>query len=287
MDWFKNKNKFMGSFVFGFFILTGTYNAVVINSESHLSGTDVRFVKRLDEINGITIPGRVVAASVTWQKLNPSQIAQIKERQVIQNVSQLSSAPSRQEDSVTQPSAAVQEELSLSLVEVINPKKWQNGLQNSQFNGTLATNNGVIESLSVSLPNGEGLDVSFSEMSGNVFEYDVSGEVYSGMMYQVDQNAYMVTLTNGPLEGTRLRFSAQQSAEEQQQIQDSLTQNNVEIGEFGNNSEQLSQENTTPGYVQAEEVQQQPSVDPLVQADQQMQQEAIQAQSMNMDQQSL
>lgn len=287
MDWFKNKNRFMGSFVFGFFILTGTYNAVVINSESHLSGTDVRFVKRLDEINGITIPGRVVAASVTWQKLNPSQVAQIKSRQVIQNVSQVSSAPSRQEESAAQPTAAVQEELSLSLVEVINPKKWQNGLQNSQFNGTLATNNGVIESLSVSLPNGEGLDVSFSEMSGNVFEYDAGGEVYSGMMYQVDQNAYMVTLTNGPLEGTRLRFSAQQSVEEQQQIQDNLAQNNVDVGEFGNNSEQLAQENTTPGYVQAEEVQAQPSQDPLVQADQQMQQEAIQAQAMNMEPQSL
>ena len=121
----------------------------------------------------------------------------------------------------------------------------------------------------------------------NVFEYDVNGEVYSGMMYQVDQNAYMVTLTNGPLEGTRLRFSAQQSAEEQQQIQDNLAQNNVDIGEFGNNSEQLAQENTTPGYVQAEEVQAQPSQDPLVQADQQMQQEAIQAQAMNMEPQSL
>jgi len=41
-----------------------------------------------------------------------------------------------------------------------------------------------------------------------VFEYDINGEIYSGMMYQVDQKSYMVALTNSPLEGTRLRCSS-------------------------------------------------------------------------------
>lgn len=70
-------------------------------------------------------------------------------------------------------------------------------------------------------------------MSGNVFEYDLNGELYSGMMYQVDQNAYMVTLTNGPLEGTRLRFSSVDPVVEQQDNQVKLAENNVEIGSFG------------------------------------------------------
>jgi hypothetical protein len=66
----------------------------------------------------------------------------------------------------------------------------------------------VIENLIVSLPQGEGITVSFSELAGNVFEYDINGEIYSGMMYQVDQKSYMVALTNSPLEGTRLRCSS-------------------------------------------------------------------------------
>ena len=56
-----------------FFVVTGTYNAIVINSESHLSGADMRFVKRLDELNGIVEPGRLVATGIHWQKLEPTQ----------------------------------------------------------------------------------------------------------------------------------------------------------------------------------------------------------------------
>lgn len=293
MSAFQNKNKFMGFLAFGLFVLTGTYNAVVINSESHLSGDDVRFVKRLDELYGVTVPGRVVAAAKSWQKLTPDQIAQFNEAKIQQNITTTAAAPSI--DTSSEPaaqSAAVQEELSLSLVEVINPKKWQAGLPNTQFNGTLATNNGVIESLSVALPNGEGLDVSFSEMTGNVFEYDVDGEVYSGMMYQVDQHAYMVTLTNGPLEGTRLRFASEQPAVEQQEVQTNLANNGVEVGNFGNDSSQdqygnNSETQTTPGYTQAQEVvsPEVQAIDPIVQSDQQMQIEAMQAQGFNMDQQ--
>lgn len=294
MSAYQNKNKFMGFLAFGLFVLTGTYNAVVINSESHLSGNDVRFVKRLDELYGVTVPGRVVAAAKSWQKLTPTQIAQFNEAKIQQNIKTTAAAPAidtSTSDSAPQ-SAAVQEELSLSLVEVINPKKWQAGLPNTQFNGNLATNNGVIESLSVALPNGEGLDVSFSEMTGNVFEYDVDGEVYSGMMYQVDQHAYMVTLTNGPLEGTRLRFASEQPAVEQQEVQDNLANNGVEVGNFGNDSSQdqygnNSEAQTTTGYVQAQEVAspEVQSIDPVVQSDQQMQMEALQAQGFNLDQQ--
>jgi hypothetical protein len=252
------------------FIGTGTYNAVVINSESVLLGSEVKFVKRLDEIYGVTIPGREVAATTTWQKLSPASIPQkiIAQAPSFKTQGLPSSTSSSPEASSSEPQAAVQEELNLSLVEVINPKKWEKGLTNSQFNGSLTTNNGVIESLSVSLPNEEGVSVSFSEMTGNVFEYDLGGELYSGMMYQVDQNAYMVTLTNGPLEGTRLRFSAQQSEDQVQETQESLAQENVEVGDFGNT-----------------EVAQETNPEEILQNDQAMQQEAIQAQGFNFSEQ--
>lgn len=211
-------NKSFGALVAGFLIVTGTYNAVVINSESRIDGSDIRFVKRLDELHGVTKPGRLVAASIQWQKLAPAQVAMIPKKDIIQTVSYKEAAPSNDVASATEAptEAAVKEDLNLSLTEVVNPKKWQQGLTTAQFNGSLSTREGTIESLSVALPNGEGVSVSFSEMSGNVFEYDLDGEVYSGMMYQVDQLTYMVTLTNGPLEGTRLRFAGQPNVEQEQ-----------------------------------------------------------------------
>ena len=212
---FKSRKFYVG-LTLGFLCVTGSYNAFVINSESIISGNDIRFAKRLDEVYGVVVSKREVANSMAWQKLSVRQAA------IYKNTGALS-APSfkelgasdeaQQSEGYTQ--AAVQEELSLNLTGVINPKKWQQGLNNSQFSGSLSTNQGVIESLSVSLPNGEGVSVSFSEMSGNVFEYDFNGELYSGMMYQENQNSYVVTLTNGPLEGTRLTFTGDISTDSQ------------------------------------------------------------------------
>lgn len=217
-----NSRQIMFGLMFGFLVTTGTYNAIVINSESQIVGTDIRFAKRLDEVYGALDSKREVAASIQWQKLTTKQAALhragLKQREVQQMQKVESSSDSQPAEVVAQ--AAVQEELNLNLTQVINPKKWQQGLNNTQFNGSLSTNNGVIESLSVSLPNGEGLSVSFSEMTGNVFEYDYEGELYSGMMYQESQNAYVVTLTNGPLEGTRLTFTSEATLEQEQQQED-------------------------------------------------------------------
>lgn len=220
-----NSKQIMFGLMFGFLVMTGTYNAIVINSESSIVGADVRFAKRLDEVYGTVDSKREFASSMNWQKLSVKQAAIHKvsnpysqQKQVQQIQAQSNTTESATVEVAAQ--AAVQDELSLNLTQVINPKKWQQGLTNSQFNGNLATNNGVIESLSVSLPNGEGLSVSFSEMTGNVFEYDYDGELYSGMMYQESQNTYVVTLTNGPLEGTRLTFTSEATFEEQMQQED-------------------------------------------------------------------
>lgn len=240
-----------------FFVVTGTYNAIVISSDSHLNGADYRFVKRLDELKGIVEPGRLVATGIQWQKLAPAQtVTQNALRApVVQEINTIASASSDTNEVAPQtaPAAAVTEELNLNLIEVVNPKKWQNGLPNDQFNGSLTTSNGTIDSLNVSLPNGEGVSVSFSEMNGNVFEYDIDGEIYSGMLYQVEQNAYMVTLTNGPLEGTRLRFIGEPSAEQIAATEQQLI-GNAGSDEFGNPGEQPEQ-NAQAEQAQAEEAQ--------------------------------
>jgi len=183
----------------------GTYNAVVINAESEISGQDMRFVKRLDEVYGVITPGRMLAASTTWKKLSPIEY---KKDPIVQVVQRIDSAGSEvKSESEPAVAAAVQEELNLSLSEVINPRKWQGPLASSDFSGSLNTRDGIIENLNISIAGEEPISISFSEMSGNVFEYDMNGEVYTGMIYQVDQSAYIITLTNGPLESTRLRFS--------------------------------------------------------------------------------
>ena len=260
-----DKNKLMLTTIIGMFLFIGTYNAVVINSESLIASSEIKFIKRLDEVYGVTVPGRTVAASTSWQKISINAAVSDSRPELVNNEKTKSSSVVQEPN----PEAAVQEELNLSLVEVVNPGKWENGLTSVEFNGSLATNNGVIESLTVSLPNDQGLSVSFSEMTGNVFEYDLNGELYSGMMYQVDQSAYMVTLTNGPLEGTRLRFAIEQPIVEQQENQQILAENNVEAGTFGD-------EKMLP---LAEASQEQ-----ILQNDQQMQQDAINAQGFNFNQ---
>ena len=239
----------LSAVAFTLFMGIGTYNAVVINSQSSLIGSDIRLVKRLDELHGVNDPTRLVAASVKWQKLNPQQVFA---QTVVQEVKFAQAAPEAQVEAApaeTTPVAAVQEDLNLNLVEVVNPKKWQQGLVAAQFNGTLSTNKGTIESLSVTLPGGEGLSISFSEMNGNVFEYDMNGEIYAGMMYQVDQTAYMVSLTNGPLEGTRLRFvgDSPEKSEEAQAQEIAQQGTNNENDNYGQPAEVANTETDTQG----------------------------------------
>jgi hypothetical protein len=214
-----NSKQIFAGLTFGFLVMTGTYNAIVINSESTISGVDIKFAKRLDEVYGSITSKREVAAAMNWQKLSIKQAAVVRAKSIPQAMQETKSESSAS-GPVSTSTAAVKEDLSLNLTAVINPKKWQQGLTNTQFSGSLSTNEGVIESLSVSLPNGEGLSVSFSEMAGNVFEYDFEGELYSGMMYQDGQNSYVVSLTNGPLEGTRLTFTSEASLEDQMQVEE-------------------------------------------------------------------
>jgi hypothetical protein len=287
-----NPKKVLAILSFGFLMVTGTYNAIVINSESSISGTDVRFVKRLDEVYGVVESKRVVAASLQWQKLTVKQAAQVRKQELANSiVPQVDGLDNGQAaETVTQ--AAVQDNLNLSLTEVVNPKKWQQGLNSSQFNGSLSTNNGVIETLTVSLPNGEGVSVSFSEMTGNVFEYDFEGELYSGMMYQVDQNSYMVTLTNGPLEGTRLKFSGEASLEEQQQQEESQRSlAEVSEAEAGYHKEELVVAETQE-YQQTETPQEQSqdnfeAMDALAQQQGAMEQPVEQTQTYNFETQAI
>ncbi len=249
----KNKKKTLSALVVTLLISVGSYNAIVINSKSDLASDEMKFVKRLDEVMGVTTLGRSTA-SVNWKKLDGKTAVNVvsaapKALSVVAVQNTVVSAPVKEVEV-----AAIQEELSLNLIEVSNTKKWAKGLPKSQFEGNLSTSGGVIESLTVSLPNGESVSASLSELAGNVFSYDINGESFSGLLYKVDVNSYMVTLTNGPLEGTRLRFAGELSSE-QVEIQDTLaSENNVEVGTFGQTevSEAPAQDAEVPAQASVE-----------------------------------
>lgn len=202
------------------FIVLGIYNSVVINSDAFMDSQNVKFVKRLDEINGITTKGRQLAHAGEWVKLKALPQNTVKSP-MLQDKLQLTSSSSRKEViassnlDTTEAQAAIQEDLSLELVEVFNAKKYQQAPKATDFSGQLTATDGVIDSISVSLPNSESISISFAQMVGNVFEYDYNGQVLSGMLYQMDKTSYMVTLTNGHFEGTRLKFQAKAEAQEE------------------------------------------------------------------------
>lgn len=217
-----------------FLAMVGSYNAIMINSESNLSGSS--HFKRLDEMFGVVTLGRAPAVNAKWAKITKTIKATTEVK--IASATQVIA-----EDPSEAPQAAIEAMLDLRLVEVINPKKWENGVKPTEFKGSIATNNGIIENLSASLPEGLNVDIAFSEMTGNTFEYDLNGEVYTGMMYQVDQASYMITMTNGPLEGTRLKFAGE--AVDAQTTQNYLAEtHNVEIGSFGEEMDAVLLENS-------------------------------------------
>lgn len=211
----------------------GTYNALIINSHSDMSGISSN--KRLDEMFGDVKVGRAIAVEAKWQKLSVVKAATVQAvipSNTITTVASSDVTPSNE--------AFIQESLELNLTEVVNPNRYKKPLSAKDFSGSVVANNGIIESLNVSIPGVEGISVAFGELSGNVFEYEHAGQVYSGLMYQVDAGSYMVTLTNGPLEGTRMRFNSQIPKEDAvEQNQQFLAEtHNVEPGNFGSEEQE-------------------------------------------------
>lgn len=240
----KNQKKHLAIITLSLLAIVGTYNALMINSGSLLSAQDASF-KRIDEVYGVVKTGRSIAVSTDWRK-----VSKVEQKQV--SMAQAAWFAKDQASAEVHVEAAVTETLNMKLVEVMNPKKWEKGITAADFSGNIATNNGIIESLNASLPDGLSIEISFSEMAGNTFEYDLNGEIYSGMMYQVDQSSYMITMTSGPLEGTRMRFAGE--ANDADAAQNYLAENhNVEIGTFGEEMEAPQAESETEVSTQVAE----------------------------------
>jgi hypothetical protein len=200
----------------GIFFGLGIYNSVMINSADFLQTPHPRFVKRLDEMKGEVKVGRIVANQGMWVNLGDMKpaiqnMAKLPKRDMVRVAQSSSTGSNEVVDASSQ--AAINDDLELTVVEVFSAKKFPKTLQANEVSGSLKTQAGTLDSLSVQLPNNESISISSAEMVGNVFEYDSEGETLSGMIYEMGQGAYMVTLTNGPFEGTRMKFQAPKSEE--------------------------------------------------------------------------
>lgn len=261
MKWAQSKKKAFTFLAVTALVISGTYNSVMVNSDSFMNEQDVRFVKRLDEVYGVVKVGRQFASTKPqWVKLSNKQVTEVAKNLVPAPAPkfQVAQASAPSAPAPVETAAAVQEELDLNLVEITNPKKYQGVIPASMFSGNLVAADGRIESLSVSLPNGEGLSINATEMVGNVFEYDLDGETLSGMIYQVDQTTYMVTLTNGAFEGTRMKFSSGaapvQFEQEVAPAQEFVAGTDVPVGQFGAQDNGYAQEVNPDAAMQAQAV---------------------------------
>jgi hypothetical protein len=199
----------LGALVFSL-VISGVYNSAVMKSTAFMSDSEVKFLKRLDEMGqeskGISAPARVVAQKSAWKQI-PEKVENPKVEQVKKEILPKSNALKVARTQVVQEAkAAISKRLDLKLKEFYNAQKYKKSLTASQFSGSLFMNDGIIESLEVILPNDEVINISYAELTGNTFQYDVDGVMYSGMVYEAGNNNFMVTLTNGPFQGSRMKF---------------------------------------------------------------------------------
>ncbi len=205
---------------------SGTYNTFVLNSKSFMKSREVKFVKRLDEIQG-----EVKVAQNNWNDLASPKIKQEVRREIIavkkineNNPSvqkrkiqkkDLASAERKIQNPITQENVKadpiIKQRLDLKLASFFNTRLYKAPLKGEQFEGSLYTNDGMIESLEVSLPEGKSINIAYSEMQGNIFTYELNGELYSGMIYEAGKGNYMVNLTNGPYADTRMKFMGEEA----------------------------------------------------------------------------
>jgi hypothetical protein len=118
--------------------------------------------------------------------------------------------------------ANITDNLSLNVTEVFNSKKYKKVLRGEDISGKLVASNGIIESLELSTPDDE-IVIEMSQLNGNMFSYYQDGEIYSGLFYQIQNSSYMITLSNGPHAGTRIKLQKERNNFEN--INDEIAQN--------------------------------------------------------------
>lgn len=206
----------VSTFSFVALMTLGLYNSLLIKNDSFMAyDSGVRFVKRLDELNGKVTVGRLAASTKKWSKLETKKEIKIQPKKMVAKVQpKVEQEPAEELVQPTNiPEPAIKGDLELTVSNVF----FKGPLKQGSFSGSARTVDGVIEEIFVNLPNGDEISISTRErMVGNVFQYEdsVTREIRSGMLYEVKPGTYMVTLTNDTkFKGARLEFTSQNGSE--------------------------------------------------------------------------
>lgn len=197
-------------------VVLGSYNSIIVNNDAFMNkSAGIKFTKRLDEINGKIVIGRMAASSIPWTGLKKSEKKEeVKKKALIKKVVKVEKKLENKAEEVMSnpiPAPAINADLELSLSNVFHKKPLAKG----SFSGSAKTVDGVIEEIYVNLPGGKRIEINTRErMMGNVFQYEdtETREMKSAMFYEVKRGTYMITLTNdSQFAGTRLEFKANET----------------------------------------------------------------------------
>jgi hypothetical protein len=190
-------------------IAMGSYNSMIMGDDTFMADSSgISFTKRLDEIRGEIVIGRMAASSIPWTNFNEKV-----EKKVVKSKKVIVAVKAKKEvqavfKTTVMPQPAIMGDMDLELSNVFHKKPLKKGT----FSGSAKTVDGVIEEIYVSLPGGKTIEINTRErMAGNVFKYEdpSTREMKSGMFYEVKKGTYMITLTNdSQFPGARLEFQA-------------------------------------------------------------------------------
>lgn len=189
---------------FSIFLISGIYNTFIVD-----------FSVDTDSFNAykFSIKNTKYKKIVSYASTRKRSLARANYSKKRKVIVKKATENSRQEISPVNQRAHIQDEIDLVLKEFFNPKLYKKVLSSNDAEGSLRAKDGIIESFEIALPNGEQVTGQFSEMNGNVFTYDHEGVMFSGLIYQSGNNAYSVSLVNGPLKGSKMKFVTAESLE--------------------------------------------------------------------------
>jgi hypothetical protein len=206
-------------------MINGLVNTSRFNNIGFMSANyGIKLEKRLDEMTGkvvrgaaSTVPWNKIAAKKVVKKVAPKRVASVNKVAKTSKKTWKSSfiplsfnkAGSKKKTinhkvAENTPAPAVKDSLDLTVSKFFHKKEIQG------VSGSAVTYDGVIEEVSVNLPDGRNLSINTNErMVGNVFYYEDTNtnEMKSGMFYEVKPGTYMLTLTNDSMyQGARIEL---------------------------------------------------------------------------------
>ena len=215
----------------------GNLNSFNLANKSAFLKNDlnIKFAKRLDDLTGKVVMGRMAASVPSWNSETKNNLVQKNLKKSIVTKKKNDSVK-EEVASVKLPEPAIQDAPDLELTGGLYNKKPLEG--GKGYSGRATIVDGVIEEINVNLPDGKEFILNTNKrMVGNVFEYEdmTTRELKTGLLYEIKEGHYMVNLTDdSTFSSLRLEFKTKNGAKietEAYNNEDSWAMNEQNISE--------------------------------------------------------